>query len=894
MKFLHTFMNRNGFCCMLLSLSVTVGCNTKAGLDELKSVETELAGAVSNDFRFNGFTEYWHDVHEHRIRYGNLFRMNIPDQQTAILQAKVNLAEALEIPGLQMQEGFLNGLMAQPYTLLENATEQNIEQALQSGKNALLLTTNDQEVAKTLQSKYKASTIASDLFSHQANAEGFAVTDAFMLTNNKTTLFVVNASDKKYLDHFKTIWSATEKILSEYDLKRGWFGAQTLIKSVTCTPGTPIELMGKGMNEGNSWFVFDGYMEFLAKNEIDNWVNEVNLPVIADVGFSPMYGLENYDSLQVQSMFTPESWINYAKEKKGYVFRPVFDTMAERLKLKYDGYFATEGNIDQVNADDMPFVASTGSLKNGVTNSMIVFTKKNEPFTKAKLWEAIINKREVAILEEGKMAGPALYRNALQLLLLDRVYLEEYFGDRINLDAVTEANRVRVTVSNLYPHAVDGKITIRLPKQLTITGDTAQTINLAPNSSKEIVLDVQPAPDAMGRPNPVAIQYTWGNNSKSTVASVELPPAISMHELLYGNAAGTDYPVTISNFTKQTSFPVKLQVTDKTDSSKVVFEKEETFTAEQGKYSTKKFAVKIPAGNYTVRVDALGMQQTGQLGIEGAAGTASLKEVDLNNDGISEYSLENDQVKITLLSTGARVIEYIVKAKNDNILFKLWPEKPVDDRRPFRTREFYPYGGFEDFLGQPSIETHKVYDAEVVKKEGEYVQVKMKADYYGNLIEKIFTLYGNSPLLEIRFALTMRNPEMNMLGPQPILEIGKVHGPEDKFVIPEMDGLHEYKMRMDRYFGRAFFVKEGWNAGQDTKENIAFAGAFPVRQPIFLHMWMNHPSNPGSHYYYAEFQPWTPLFRNTTTYFSYYMWAAPGSWEESVKALRDRNLVTTR
>ncbi len=103
-----------------------------------------------------------------------------------------------------------------------------------------------------------------------------------------------------------------------------------------------------------------------------------------------------------------------------------------------------------------------------------------------------------------------------------------------------------------------------------------------------------------------------------------------------------------------------------------------------------------------------------------------------------------------------------------------------------------------------SIETYKVYDAEVVKKEGEYVQVKMKAEYYGNLIEKIFTLYGNSPLLEIRFALTMRNPEMNMLGPQPILEIGKTHGPEDKFIIPEPDGVHEYRMRTDRYFSGHF------------------------------------------------------------------------------------------
>jgi len=51
------------------------------------------------------------------------------------------------------------------------------------------------------------------------------------------------------------------------------------------------------------------------------------------------------------------------------------------------------------------------------------------------------------------------------------------------------------------------------------------------------------------------------------------------------------------------------------------------------------------------------------------------------------------------------------------------------------------------------METHKVYDAKLIKREGDFVQVKMSADYYGNKLEKTFTLYGNSPLLEVRYAL---------------------------------------------------------------------------------------------------------------------------------------------
>ncbi len=257
-----------------------------------------------------------------------------------------------------------------------------------------------------------------------------------------------------------------------------------------------------------------------------------------------------------------------------------------------------------------------------------------------------------------------------------------------------------------------------------------------------------------------------------------------------------------------------------------------------------------------------------------------------------EYRLENDKVKVTLLAIGARVIEYIVKEKNDNVLFKLWPEKEATDRRPFRERGFYPYGGFEDFLGQASVETHKVYDAEVVKAGGTSASVRMWADYYGNRIEKVFTLDGSSPLLEVRFALEFRNPELNMLGPQPILALGEKHWTEDVFVVPAKSGLREVRMRPEEYFGEVFFLKEGWNAGRDTAEDVSFVGAFPVSEPEFLHLWMNHPSNGDSAHYYAELQPWVPIFQKTVRYFSYYMWAAAGPWEKGLEELRRRNLVT--
>jgi hypothetical protein len=355
-----------------------------------------------------------------------------------------------------------------------------------------------------------------------------------------------------------------------------------------------------------------------------------------------------------------------------------------------------------------------------------------------------------------------------------------------------------------------------------------------------------------------------------------------------------DFPVSVHNFRDEASFPLRLQVYAVANSRRPVYEKTQKCEVPPGGFREMIFELPLRPGAYAVKVSALGAAAESQLGVEAPTGRATCAPVDLNGDGIPEYRMENERVRVTLLATGARVIEYIVKERNDNVLFKLWPEKEDTDKRPFRERGFYPYGGFEDFLGQASIETHKVYRAEVIRKEGSFVEVRMAADYYGNRLEKTFTLYGDSPLVEVRFALTFRNPELNMMGPQPILALGEKHWTEDVFVVPTTAGKREFRMRPEEYFGEVLFLEEGWNAGRDTAEDVSFAGAFPVSEPEFLHMWMNHPSNGESHHYYAEFQPWVPIFRQNVRYFSYYLWGAAGPWESAVEELRRRNLITTR
>jgi hypothetical protein len=882
---------------LLLTIGVSNIHINAQELEEFRYHGDDLAPmnkAVRNDFQFNGFTNYWHDIYTHWYSYGNLYKMAVPDVEKHILQSKVDLAEDMGIPGLQMQEGFIADLVLNPYNVLEQPDRTKLEQALIS-ENVLVYIDPQSSLGKELV-KHIAEKVSwpDELKSHQYGAKDLPRVDAFILQAGDRTLFVVSSTERYALDQFKVLLDNSLDVIKKYDFHKGWFGVETLLKSVTCTKGHPLEVIGTGMNEGNSWFVFSGLMDYMAKDELEAWVEQAELPVITDVGYGSIFGLKDWDGYQFQRLDrrNPKVWVDFAEEKGGYVFREVMDTLAD--PYQFDGYFAQEGNKVQIDNEEVPFVLRTGYLDGNATSSMVLFLEKGEELCRESIWEAILERRAVGVLEKGKMLGPALYRNALQMLLLDREILEDYFGDRISLVARTVGYDLQLTVTNTWNKSVSGQLDLTLPESLTVEEDSSIEIKLPPGSSKTLHFTLKPAAAAMDQTNPLSVHFKWEDRVKSTLTMLDLPPVISLHRLLYGHTPSVRYPVSIHNFTGQHNFPVIVRVVQAGNDKEVVYKTIQNCFARTGTFEDMLFELELPAGHYRVQVSALGVTSSSQLGVGLAQGAPRVYETDLNGDGINEYRMENDSVRITLLTTGARVIEYHVKSRNDNVLFKLWPEQVDDHKRPFRERAFYPYGGFEDFLGQGSMENHQVYDSEIVKKEGDYVRVRMWTDYFGNRLEKTFTLYGNSPLLEVRFALSFINPEANVLGPQPILALGEKHWTEDVFTIPELDGLQEYRMVTDDRFGQLMFLKEGWNAGYDTVEDISFVGAFPVDQPLFLHMWMNHPANRDTHYYYAEFQPWVPIFQKSTMYFTYYLWGAGGAWEDGVKALRNKNLVTVQ
>ena len=74
-----------------------------------------MENTVINTQQFNGYTKYWQDTYRDWYRYGNLFKMGTPNVESTIAQSKIDIAEDLRLPGLSLQEGFLNALLTEPY-----------------------------------------------------------------------------------------------------------------------------------------------------------------------------------------------------------------------------------------------------------------------------------------------------------------------------------------------------------------------------------------------------------------------------------------------------------------------------------------------------------------------------------------------------------------------------------------------------------------------------------------------------------------------------------------------------------------------------------------------------------------------------------------------------------
>ena len=312
------------------------------------------------------------------------------------------------------------------------------------------------------------------------------------------------------------------------------------------------------------------------------------------------------------------------------------------------------------------------------------------------------------------------------------------------------------------------------------------------------------------------------------------------------------YPVTIYNYTDE-KVQVRLKVFA-AQTHKPVLVDRISLDVPRWHKTISHFKLSLEAGKYITKVVALGDSAQGKISIKSQKGQVSVHEEDMNDDGIPEIVLENSKIRATILLFGGRVIEYIVKSRNENLLFKLWPEKPPWADQPRGVRAFYLYGGLEEFIGYPYIGGHIVFKYEILKQQGNYARVRVWANIHGSKIEKTITLFGDSEVLEVRYALNNMAPNIHVIGINPLIEIGPSTGPEDVYYFPATK-LEKRSPVLERYYGDIFFLKEGWSAGHDTEMDISLIVGYPVNDAMFMHLWNNHPNNTPTPYFYTELQP---------------------------------------
>jgi hypothetical protein len=98
-----------------------------------------------------------------------------------------------------------------------------------------------------------------------------------------------------------------------------------------------------------------------------------------------------------------------------------------------------------------------------------------------------------------------------------------------------------VTVKNYHASPLQGKLEVITSAAVEVTG-LPGTITLQGGEQKQFKMTLQPGKEAMGRSNPVSVNFLSGEKRKRTLTMLDLPPAISIHQLLYLARPGSDLP----------------------------------------------------------------------------------------------------------------------------------------------------------------------------------------------------------------------------------------------------------------------------------------------------------------------------------------------------------------
>ena len=777
-----------------------------------------------------------------------------------------------------MSEGFLeNFIKLRDFKVILSPTEEEL-QKVTSQFNLVVLLDNKSHVFQKLKEKYVPKEHSEkEIFLFQLEDS----------TSNK--IFFVVAKTIEQSQKLFNVMEESKSILTNHEILKGWSMCTSGRYMVTPLPRHPAKLMSNALRLGCRWAFFVGPNEDLAVNELLPKIKEVGLDFavlsgqFSGDGKALMLDWDGYPDPQSSDIIEACRM----KNKKGGILFGVFgnllDSDVDDLKNSLDGYAFHEGNSEYIEEMKMPFLVLPYHIEWGeLPPLMWLFVDKDNSLSlKDKVKKAILTNKAVGVFEDGKIVGSSSLVNIVRMLIMDKVYLRRIFGNDFSLLATLEGSKLKILIENKSETPIEGELEVRSTSGITVSQGKL-IVSIKEHEVKEVSLAVKVNYSISGSYGLILVSFSSNGYTRNDLCYIEVPPFISTLPFLVSDTQNLEVPVTIWNSSGNTQIDLALKV--------ISHDKEvarETKQVQVVPYEKCKIIIPISlsSGEYSLDFSCLSHKATCKVLVQSFNGKAFAYSDDFDKDGLEEAILENEFARAKVISPGGRLLEYTLKGVEAELLFKLFPKKPEDWRVPGRKRRFYPFGGLEEFIQQPTVEGHEKFKIQILKREGSSASVLVEANMNKNILKKTFTLFGGSSLLEVRYEADFINPELNVIGVNPLIHIGNNVDANHVFYFPTKDGIVKERYK-NRLYGKRFNLSENWVAAYDEQEKVGLIMAYDKNIPFLTHLWMNTPENGDSHYSYVEIQPWIKVNIGTTTYFSYYLYGFVGSFDAALESLK--------
>ena len=775
-----------------------------------------------------------------------------------------------------MKEGFFEKfLKLKDLKVLSNPTPEEFEESLTESDLIVLLDFSSQLWAK-LKREVPEEHLDKDVLLLHLRYNGHRIA------------LVIVARDLVESRRLLELLAEGKDFLDTHEIWKGWPFCTSGRYMVTHLPRHPGKILADALRHGCKWVFFVGPGEDLAAKELVSKIRELGLDFTVFSG--QLTGDQKCLMLNWEEYPDPQSSdamealrLKKPGEMLFGVFNNLLDSDVDALEKSLDGYVFHEGNSEYLEESRKPFLIMPHRQEWGeALPSMWLFVDKGDQglLSEERVTKAILSRKAVGVFEDGKTIGPSMLVNLLRILIADRQYLRRVFGTCLTLSSKLDGMHLRVSMKNNAGRPLEGVLQVKANNGIKVNPPSV-TAYLEKDEEKDITFEVSVSEELNGSYGLLLVEYYSKEGYWRDLCFLEVPPMISTFPLLVSEGR-VEIPVTIWNNTGVEEADLGVSVS----SGQGVF-LEESIGVQAPLRRSHKITVplNLKAGDYSVNVSFSSGKATCRLLVKAFEGKAVAYTGDFDGDGLEEAVLENEYVVAKVISPGGRLLQYRLKGVEADLLFKLYPKRPEDWRVSGRKRGFYPFGGLEEFIQQPTVDGHENFDIRIVSSEGSSAIVSAEADMNGNVLKKTFKLFAGTSLLEVRYEADFVNPELNVIGVNPLIRLGNHVDANHVIYYPSDDGIHKERYR-GRLYGKRLFLKEDWIACYDEQEELGLIMAYDAKTPFLTHIWMNTPDNGESHYSYIEVQPWLRVNTGTTTYFTYYLYGFKGSFEAALKTLK--------